>query len=458
MSDSPSLGLVPSDKMYSFSGRHDFRVSLRPVETVSAVANVEGGGQSRTRRAHKKSRSGCEACRKRHRKVSIFSNVFLVETDNRQCDELKPKCSFCAKANVECDYHNSKNVKTLPWDAPIRMSILPTDIWPSHYQPTIQDADGQTIQHTKHDLFLIHHFTQFACQLFASKHIGDFYTGPILSLAKEYPYVMHAMLALSGCHLQHLGIDASRYRPAEAFHSHFASRGLREAVVSMDGPKDGDSVLTTAMVLGTVAFCAADYRGDIRPPLEESGRSDESWHWLRTQVGLTYLLGRTQSYRDESIWTPVFDHIDGTEAEDEPVSDLGQRLKDFCGLDENSSEATSPYFGLADWLSPFVSREPSFKYLWPYIRSIGAMSLQFVDLLERSDTKALMLFVHWLGLMCSIDQWWCTRRTQTECWSICNTLSQRLDADSLKLLEAPAKACGYPLEGKGSRIEEVDVS
>jgi hypothetical protein len=335
--------------------------------------------------------------------------------------------------------------------------VLTKDLWPTHYQPVIQDTDGNSIQHTKHDLFLIHHFTQFAGRVFADKWVAELYTGPILELAKEYPYLMHAMLAMSGCHLQHLGVDASRYRSAEAFHSHFASKGLREALVSMNTARDGDGVLTTAMLLGTVAFCAADYRDNVRPPLEERRKSGQEWNWLRTQSGLSCLLTRTTPYRKDSIWDIMFSAIDEMKVdEEEEFTDLGQRLKNFCGFDENSSEATSPCFELADWLDPLVSRGPDLKYLGMYLRSIGAMSLEFIDLLEKGNTHALLLFAHWLALMSSIDQWWCTRRIITECQSICEVLAKRLEGESIKLLEAPAKACGYQISTNSSYIEEID--
>jgi hypothetical protein len=73
------------------------------------------------------------------------------------------------------------------------------------------------------------------------------------------------------------------------------------------------------------------------------------------------------------------------------------------------------------------------------------MTPAFVDLLERHDTRALLLFAHWLALMCSIDQWWSRRRTTRECRTICEILVKQMGVEDLHLLERPARACGHEL-------------
>jgi len=102
---------------------------------------------------------------------------------------------------------------------------------------------------------------------------------------------MHAMMAVSSCHLQHMDIDAKEYRRPEALHCHFASQGLRSAVSMMSGPKDCDAVLSTAMMLNTLTFCLADYRDE--PPFEGGSTQEPRYDWLRIQIGLTTLLCET---------------------------------------------------------------------------------------------------------------------------------------------------------------------
>jgi hypothetical protein len=304
-------------------------------------------------------------------------------------------------------------------------------------------ANHKEIQHTGHDLYLINHFTQWTVHSFQSPEAAMVYCTQVLDLAKEFPYVMHAMIAVAACNLQHLGIEARQYRLPEAFHCHFACRGLRNAVTSINGQRESDAILTTSMLLNLLTFCAADYRDE--PPFSVGESQEPRWDWLRVQIGLTQLLTQTSPYHPESIWMFMFAATNNFEITGPPQNNLGGQLADFCGLDENTSSDDNPYSDPIELLTPIVAREPSNEYMLLYLRTIGGMSAKFVNLLEEKDIKALLLFAHWLGLMCSIDQWWCVRRTRRECWTICDILSRKLDSDSMILLEFPANACGYQL-------------
>jgi hypothetical protein len=302
-------------------------------------------------------------------------------------------------------------------------------------------ANYKEIQVTEHDLYLIHHFTQWTVHSFQSPESAAVYSNQGLSLANRFPYVMHAMIAVTACNLQHMGIDARQYRLPEAFHFYLACRGLRKAVATINGPKESDAVLTASMLLNALTFCAADYRDE--PPFSTLGHQGPRWDWLRVQIGLTQLLAQTSPYRPQSIWNFTFQATDNLEITEPPRNNLGEQLAHFCGLDGNSKPEESPYLEPVRLLTPILARKPSLDYILLYLRTIGGFSVRFVDLLEEEHTRALLLFAHWLGLMCSIDQWWCVRRTRRECWTICDILSNRLDSDSLALLKFPAGACGY---------------
>lgn len=321
----------------------------------------------------------------------------------------------------------------------VALASSPTGLWPGASAPMVL-TETSAVQHTEHDLYLLHHFTQVTAPAFGSPEHTIVYSIQALSLAKEYPFLMHAMIALAACHLQHLDIDARRFRKAEAFHCQYASYGLRNSVTSIKGVKDSDSILTTAMLLNTLTFCVADYRDD-----EIGGRCEPQWDWLRIQIGLTDLLSRTSPFHPDSIWMFTFSATKTFQFTEPPSNDLDKRLANFCGVDETSTSENNIYFDLVERLSNVVVREPSFQYLLLYLNAVGAISHQIISLLEAKDTKALLLFAHWLALMCSVDQWWCVRRTRRECWNICEILSKSLDPKQLDLLLRPAAACGFSL-------------
>lgn len=298
-------------------------------------------------------------------------------------------------------------------------------------------VNASETSHTGYDLYLIDHFVKMADPLFEENEYASIYAGKALELAKEYRFLMHAMIALAACHLQHLDIDARCYRLPEAFHCQLASRGLRDAVSSINGVKEADSVLTTAMLLNCLTFCAADYRDE-----EQSPADGPRWDWLRIQIGITNLLMQTKPFHPQSMWLPLFQASDSLRVTYAPENDLDERLARFCGIGPDSTSENNPYLGFFELLTPLVTRAPSVEYVRLYINAARAISSQFIDLLEAQDTRALMLFAHWAALMGVIGSWWSTRRIRRACGAVCDILEKSIGTEDIGLLEFPMRACG----------------
>ncbi|KAF1949577.1 hypothetical protein CC80DRAFT_540147 [Byssothecium circinans] len=415
---------------------HAFRVRLGSESTSPSNVSDAPTEQFHTRRAHNKSRRGCEYCKQRRRK----------------CDEQKPTCSLCAKTKKECIYARTAT-STPASDNQVTRRINASQAntpalrfsgWPGPRSPAVLTSTG--IGHTKYDLELIDHFFKKTGFYFNETGMPGIDSPSALELAKEYPYIMHGMIALAACHLQHMGIDGRRYRNSEAFHCQSASRGLRDAVASIKDVKEADAVIATAMLLNCFSFCAPDYREP--DPVIIDGRP---WTWLRIQVGFAEMLMRIQPFWAESMWgshllTRPRWHIDAP-----PVNGLDVQLAAFCGIDQDSTAENCPYFEFWKRISLLVVHEPSEARLRMYVAAIGSMSPELVRLFETGDTKALMLFVHWSRLMIKVEIWWSARRMKSTCWAACNMLRQKIDRADSHLLEHPAEACGFDLS---FRIEE----
>ncbi|KIW00401.1 uncharacterized protein PV09_08110 [Verruconis gallopava] len=395
------------------TGVQVFRVALRTKPNENRDAKQVP--TYRARRTHKKSRGGCLACKDKHKK----------------CDEIRPRCSACSKRDSYCRYPDDERQQ----GSGSSKALIP--------RPSI---DGQRLkfttpfvllhtgQHTEHDLLLLDHFVKSTTKDLQGQNATFVYATKALELAKEKSYLMHAAIAQAACHLNQLNPDDPKFRMAEAFHTQLASRGLCEAVNRINGLKDSDAVLTTAMLVNGISFCSAEYRDDEFVP---------QWWWLRVQLGLRELLARTSPYHSESMWKSLFDASDSFQICEPPTNDLAQRIADFCGISDSSTAENCVYFEPVRWLWPIVTRPPRKKYLLLYLRFIGSITNEFVDLLEARDEKALLIFGHWLALMCSINEWWSVRRTRRECWKICDFLLNKLRGPDLELLEFPAQACGY---------------
>ena len=70
---------------------------------------------------------------------------------------------------------------------------------------------------------------------------------------------------------------------------------------------------------------------------------------------------------------------------------------------------------------------------------------EFTGLLLRKDPKALVILSYWLAKMSELKLWWIPLRASLECTAICMFLENSKDSRILKLLEFPAKSCGYLL-------------
>ncbi|KAL1595853.1 transcription factor [Paraconiothyrium brasiliense] len=278
----------------------------------------------------------------------------------------------------------------------------------------------------------------------ASNHFKFLGHAEILSskaveLGKEHPIVMHAMLALSACHLQGLGCRTQPYRMTETFHCQHAIRGLQKAVVSFNGVEEADSVLTTSMLLNSLVSSSEEY-------LSYSQDTGElQWGWLRFQIGITDLLMRTKPFHPQSIWLPMFLSSKQPLVIGDPCNELDRQLADFCAIEENSTAEDNPYFDFWKQLGPLVVRIPGPQYLRWYVEAVGGIDIRFINLLEEEDLPALMLFAHWVAMMCCLETWTITRRLSKICLKICEILRPRLKMSDLYLLHNPAKTVGFAL-------------
>ena len=317
-------------------------------------------------------------------------------------------------------------------------------MWPGARSPFIlaSCSSGVAVRHTAHDLLLLDHFVNNIGTSIAGPEYERTFTVDVLDIAKEVPFLMHSMIALAACHLQHTMIDGRMYRMPEALHTQLASQGLRQAIGLLKDVRDMDSVLTSSMLLNCLSFCYADWKDDE----EEMERRRPSWQWLRIQMGIKDLLIQTRPFHAESIWMPMFTATNTFAITETPHNDLDSRLARFCGITSSSTSETCPYFDFYTQLAPLVTRMPSVYYLRLYTNAVGGINYGFIEMLEKEDSKAMMLFAHWLALMCSCVSWWITRRTSRECWMICWIFDERVKGDNRMLLERPVQACGYVLE------------
>ncbi|KAH7029763.1 uncharacterized protein B0I36DRAFT_385142 [Microdochium trichocladiopsis] len=157
------------------------------------------------RRAHNKSRLGCQNCKSRKIK----------------CDEARPSCSNCKRREVTCDF----TIRGTP-------------------QPSLS-ASGLNMT----DLELLHNYTTTTyLTLAADLTMREFYRTTIVQIGFDCDYLMRAILAVSSLHLAHHRREKQDHYQAQAIvHQQTASEAAMPLLSNADSGSARKLFLFTIM-------------------------------------------------------------------------------------------------------------------------------------------------------------------------------------------------------------------
>ncbi|KAE8422827.1 putative Zn(II)2Cys6 transcription factor [Aspergillus pseudocaelatus] len=155
------------------------------------------------RRFHKKSRTGCAACRARRIK----------------CDETHPECANCQRAGIICHYATPR-------------IFCASSALPDHREQTLssvsspqsQDKQGRNdARFDTLDLRLMHHYTLMTSTSLFDGRQQDLWQAEIPTEAYSCPLLMHGVLAIAALHLVSSGSAESSSLVDRALHHHTIS-------------------------------------------------------------------------------------------------------------------------------------------------------------------------------------------------------------------------------------------
>ncbi|KAL2817578.1 hypothetical protein BJX63DRAFT_385449 [Aspergillus granulosus] len=246
-----------------------------------------------TRRSHKKSRNGCDQCKRRRIK----------------CDEEHP-CQNCSRRGMDCTFEHRSSA-TPPGRAngdfgilsDIRARILASndsqDPRPSSEDPfrIFNDRLSQGTwfpqEWTGQDPELMHHYTLHTSKTFARRpQMQETWQVAIPEIAYSYEFLMHGLLGLSALHLAYLKPERySHYLAGAGFHMSLGLRSYRQIILSPSS--DNCSALFSFSALIMVYIYAS--------PTESAGPS--------TANGLDSILELLGLCRGTLVLVPYFDRI-----------------------------------------------------------------------------------------------------------------------------------------------------
>ncbi len=320
---------------------------------------------------------------------------------------------------------------------------------------------------------MLHHFIEVVGPNMYSKETLQAKAIDIWSLARSVPHVMHAVLASAALHLNATSPSPS-YALIETGHWVQASSSFRTALANMSNSTNVDPILTTCMLLNLLSFANVDTHAPIisRWPLAQDNPGIDPLQWLSVQLGLTPLLtGLSAKTKDQSIWLPLFlasnymhlyDERDGTV--DIPA--------EWCSLFDITNDAKIEehvHLRLVRRVtllrSIYDATEEQHRALnrpgepnhdantLKYLQFMQGVNATHVKLLSQKDPLTMLLYVHWMALLCPVKHWWCWPRARAECGAVVRYLDEAHGSwlGRGAWLDFPARAVGYDLTWK-SRV------
>ncbi|KAI0442788.1 hypothetical protein F4803DRAFT_518022 [Xylaria telfairii] len=364
------------------------------------------------RRTHKKSRLGCRECKHRHIK----------------CDEKRPACAHCVITHRECHYVRSSTTTASSGEATIAtpdsirdgagspgFAIIATTDAGSATQPRIIPNPNATRQagenpstsptfvpggsvNLNHMEFLLH----YKLSVSVPELDNDFdpaATALVNRLALKFPWLLHAMLAISSRHLAVLRPENSGFYLAEAFQLQSQAINLFNSERLYVDETNCSAALLFSSILGRHMLV------DTLAGLESEGSVllDNYCHYVQIHRGLRAIASDSWLFLPESeIWPfLLFSGIHRPrQARGTELADLHCWVQESQDLDEETLEVCIDSVNLLqvglDEIS--ATRMEKRRYQMAFIWSVCNRA-KFNDLVAQRLPQALVILAHYAALL-----------------------------------------------------------
>jgi len=367
------------------------------------------------RRAHAKSRSGCQACK-------------LAKL---KCDEEKPVCRRCSTRHYRCCYGGQSDNLSTSSDAS-ELSLH------GHLQPIVL---------TGTDAELWYHFTTCTWATLTDPCVNAV-VKQSLGLAFRYEHLKHAALALAATHQRFLRANELSDSLVEQ-HLCKAITLFRSQLTTPPSSSTMDAVLLTSQILSTQNF----FLHRLEPSGSWSPKRSDGLTWLTFLIGWRTLLLQHRSWLSTSILAKTAQQFPSSrQALLQSMSRLEKGMIDTIpiewriafGISEEEEELDSnPYGKVLYDLAALVAREDRTRPLTHVMTFAYRLDPKLLTLLHERDPSAICIIAIWLGCLCQVDLWWVTRRARLECYAACEYLETCASDMQRLLLDSTARACGY---------------
>ncbi|KAK8109327.1 hypothetical protein PG984_015128 [Apiospora sp. TS-2023a] len=412
------------------------------------------------RRGHRKSRQGCQECKRRHIK----------------CDEGRPQCANCTITSRRCDFGERRSSRTRHGSAPATLTEPPAAF--SHPQlprrtqalsvadesPVVVVPQGGHDDAAAGPVVNLHHMELMAHYTFAVSNpeidpdLDRAATKMVVQTALEFPWLLYEILAISSRHLATFAPSGSGSGPrSAAFYRAQASQLQTQALHLFNrrggggqGQGDGSNIdgeiplaaINETNCVAAVLFSStlgrhllADTLEDLQRPDDDSNSEaalDRYGRYLQVHLGLRAVASSSWSHLMESdLWPlialagrihPSRSAVRGTElrglsrwveetmgANNNDNDDDDEEEEEECckacleaidllqiGLDESSSSSSSSSAFLLPPLSQ--QHQPHQQHQMTFTWPVRCPA-KFGELIRRRSPPALVVLAHYAVLL-----------------------------------------------------------
>ncbi|KAI3536079.1 C6 zinc finger domain-containing protein [Colletotrichum filicis] len=342
--------------------------------------------RDRRRKAHRKVKTGCKACKTRRQK----------------CDERRPICSGCTRHSTECLY--------LFVECIVRRQVLET----AYLQPIARVPDATTsylIPPSRDlnlsDLELLHQYLTSTCKATSQlPEVTAHIQTTIPHLAQDYPFLMRGILAEAAIHLSWLHPGRkSHYAPLASNHHRLGLPDFRAALQTID-TDNCDALMAYSKGLVWCAFAWHEsFSADVQAV---STVGTISWlpQWFNLLRGSYLIVESCRRWSTNCLYalppqlddmTEFFNSTDGCK-----ISALRIRLtyKTYSPAYEALLSTLQYSFALASMRHHNTPLRNAINN-W-----MGALPNDYISLLQKEEPWALVLLAHFCILIHRSETRW----------------------------------------------------
>ncbi|KAI8395834.1 hypothetical protein FOFC_21364 [Fusarium oxysporum] len=381
------------------------------------------------RRSHKKSRNGCQTCKKRRIK----------------CDENKPVCKNCSHLSFTCSFDTASDAATKTTVVPIRPrqrgrpltwasdpGISTQALVPISMDRQLLSPSQQSLPLNIDDLRLYHHYITVASLTFGDDAMWH---DKIPLLAFDNHFILHLMLAVSGLHLARFqALEATKYEKLAEHHHSKALSHVTNLLPQINHQNCSALYIATVLICN-YAFAKPPKKGHLLVPFD--GTETAWWNLFRgvrfviETMGLTAIfsgpIGPFPPETASSIPPPV--GRAGYIAWEKPLGDLRTMIHDSQtpGLPDLQEiyEALvccfGDVFGTADQPQEVTHGKMDIVMRWVWF-----LEDDFTKQVEKLNPQVLVLLAYFSVLVQTLECFWYMRGWG---WRILESITEQLDPD-----------------------------